>query len=203
MDKLSFLDRYLQPFTKEHRRLKERAYELGVLVIEDEVAEFLSVYLQDKTVTCMVEVGTGLGYSAKLFRKLFREAEIHSVDRSPERYQMARRILKEDDIHLHFGDAVEFLTHFDKPIDFLFLDGAKSQYKAMLESCEDQLSDQAIIITDNIFLRGKAYEEVEKRHRTVKRRMQEYLEKMFRDYDSHLLDLGDGLLVSRKKWLNY
>ena len=105
MDKVSFLEEYLQPFTKEHRRLKERAYELGVLVIEDEVAEFLSVYLKDKPIRTLVEIGTGLGYSSKLFRAILPQATIHSVDRSKDRLALAKENLKDDCIELHESDG--------------------------------------------------------------------------------------------------
>lgn len=199
MDKVSFLEEYLQPFTKEHRRLKERAYELGVLVIEDEVAEFLSVYLKDKPIRTLVEIGTGLGYSSKLFRSILPQATIHSVDRSKDRLALAKENLKDDCIELHESDGIEFLENFNEPIDLLFLDGAKSQYEHMVRACLDNITKDGIIITDNIFVRGKAYEEVEKRHRTVQRRMQAYLAWMFKAFDSHLIDIGDGLLVSRKK----
>jgi hypothetical protein len=61
-----------------------------------------------------------------------------------------------ENLHIHIEDGIEFLTNFNKPIDFLFLDGwdvGSDQYAERhleaFQSAEDKLSENHIVSVDD------------------------------------------------------
>ena len=85
--------------------------------------------------------------------------------------------------------------------DFIFVDAAKSHYKRFLEAALTVAADGALIISDNILMRGMtASDEFDtfRKHKTNIRKMREYVEFICTrsDLDTSLMAVGDGLAVT-------
>lgn len=178
--------------------LIKRADELGVKVIENDVAEFLSFFLKmyPHPIRTIVEIGTGIGYSSLLFSKLLPQATIYTVDRCDFRVAEATSLFENTNIHLHYGEGLAFLQQFEGPIDLLFLDGAKAHYLRFLQACEHLIPIGGLVVADNVFARGHAYEPVAHRQKTVQVRMQAFLDYLLKHYQTTVLPISDGLSIS-------
>ena len=104
-----------------------------------------------------------------------------------------------------FGDGQEQIEKLrDQSIDgfdFIFVDAAKSHYKRFLEAALTVAADGALIISDNILMRGMtASDEFDtfRKHKTNIRKMREYVEFICTqsDLDTSLMAVGDGLAVT-------
>ena len=101
------------------------------------------------------------------------------------------------------GDAEEILYTLDGPFDFIFMDAAKGQYIHWLPRVLDLRGEGGILLSDNIFQDGDVVQSrfaVERRDRTIHKRMREYLFALTHDerLETSLLPVGDGAALSVK-----
>ena len=102
------------------------------------------------------------------------------------------------------GDAQEVLKTLEEPFDFIFMDAAKGQYIHFFPEIMRLLKTGGILISDNVLQDGDLIEShfaVERRNRTIYKRMREYLYvlKHHEELETSVLPLGDGVTVSVKK----
>lgn len=88
--------------------------------------------------------------------------------------------------------------------DFIFMDAAKGQYINFLPEVLRLLEDGGILLSDNVLQDGDIVEShfaVERRNRTIYKRMREYLYvlKHHELLETSILPLGDGVTLSIKK----
>ena len=208
---IRLLDSYYSPLTQELARLRQRSEENQVPLILRETENFLVPYLRAKQPSHILEIGTAFGYSACFFATLLPHAHITTIERSPYMIDEAKKTFHDfscaDRIHMIEGEASEVLKQWkENPdergdrFDFLFIDAAKSHYRDFLVDSEELLTEDAVIICDNILMHGILTGEAEdpgRRHRTSKKRMHEFLDYITRreDLSVSLLRSGDGLAV--------
>lgn len=207
---IRLLDSYYSPLTQELARLRQRSEEDQVPLILRETENFLVPYLRAKQPSHILEIGTAYGYSACFFATLLPQARITTIERSPHMIEEAKKTFADfsyaDRIQMIEGEGSEVLAQMkENPdeghrFDFLFIDAAKSHYRDFLIDSEDLLTEDAVIICDNILMHGILTGEAEdpgRRHRTSKKRMHEFLDYITRrqDLSVSLLRSGDGLAV--------
>ncbi len=182
--------------------IKQVSIRDNIPIIEDDVLDFLLFYLSHLKADNILEIGTGYGFSASIFRKMFPSAKITTVERKEENYKMAKELLDGMDINTVYSDAAEYIKSRKEGIDLLFLDGAKSHYKELFLLAKRLFKSGSIIISDNIYARGITFGEiVVKRNMTIKRNMNSFIDEIFSDeYYSYLIPIGDGLAITRIKW---
>ncbi|MBQ9862550.1 MAG: O-methyltransferase, partial [Lachnospiraceae bacterium] len=88
--------------------------------------------------------------------------------------------------------------------DFIFMDAAKGQYINFLPDILRLLSKDGILLTDNVMQEGDILESkyvVERRNRTIYKRMREYLYELTHNdmLTTVILPIGDGVTVSIRK----
>ena len=110
----------------------------------------------------------------------------------------------EDKITLISGDAAEVLKELSGSWDFIFMDAAKGQYLHFLPEVLRLLKSGGLLVSDNILQEGDLIESrfaVERRNRTIYKRMREYLYELKHNDElvTSLLPLGDGVAVSTKR----
>jgi len=96
------------------------------------------------------------------------------------------------------------LKTLDGPYDFIFMDAAKAQYIYFLPEILRLLAPGAVLVSDNVLQDGDLVEShfaVERRNRTIYKRMREYLYvlKNHEELETSILPLGDGVTLSIKK----
>ena len=77
--------------------------------------------------------------------------------------------------------------------DFIFIDAAKGQYKKFFEASYKLLNDGGIIFIDNIMFRGYLYKDCPKRFKTITKRLDEFIEYLYQNFNFILLPVSDGV----------
>ena len=83
------------------------------------------------------------------------------------------------------------------------MDAAKAQYSNYLTYIKKLLTDDGLLLTDNILQEGSVAASkfsVTRRDRTIHQRMREFLDEMMRseEFNSMIVPVGDGLLISTR-----
>lgn len=191
----------------ELAKIKEEALQEHIPILMDDTLEVLEQILQEAKPKRILEIGTAVGYSAICFAKfLLPNGKIDTIERDKERYKQAqinlKRVEVEDKINLFLGDAVELLPTFQDKYDIVFIDAAKGKYPFFLEHALRLLSNTGIIIADNVLYKGYVMSDYNKhKQRTAVRNLREYIKEIQENplLITEILEVGDGLAISRKK----
>ena len=136
------------------------------------------------------------------------DLQIVTIENYDKRIPIARenfrRAGREDQITLLEGDAGELLKTLEGPFDMIFMDAAKGQYIHWLPDIRRLMAKGSVLISDNVLQEGDIIEShylVERRKRTIYKRMREYLYELKHDpsFVTSILPLGDGVTVSVKQ----
>lgn len=203
---MNSLDKGNTPFLNH---LEQEALKNRVPIIRREMQSFLKVLLQIKAPKRILEVGTAVGFSTLLMSTYNpADCEIVTIENYEKRIPIAkenfRKAGKEEQITLLEGDAQEILKTLTGSFGFIFMDAAKGQYINFLPEVLRLLEDGGILLSDNVLQDGDIVEShfaVERRNRTIYKRMREYLYvlKHHELLETSILPLGDGVTLSIKK----
>ena len=137
-----------------------------------------------------------------------KDCEIVTIENYDKRIPIAKanfeRAGKEKQITLLEGDAAEVMPTIDEPFDLIFMDAAKGQYINFMPEVMRLLKEDGLLISDNVLQDGDIIEShfvVERRNRTIYKRMREYLYELTHNDElvTSVLPIGDGITVSVKK----
>ena len=207
---LHSLDTDAKPFFDELRR-EAKAKE--VPIIRREMESFLRTLLRIQKPEHILEIGTGIGYSALFFADHCESIKtVTTIENDPSRAKEAREHMaaylrehgQSPSIELLEEDAGSVIGTLSGPYDLIFLDGPKAQYIVMLPQLVKLLKTGGILLADNVLQDGDLIDSryvTPRRQRTIHERMREYVwEVMHReDLESTLLTIGDGVTLSVKK----
>ena len=191
-------------------KIEEQAHKDNVPIIRKEMESFLRVMLYIKKPKRILELGTAVGYSAILMSECIGEdGKITTIENYEKRIVEAKKNIelsgKGQVIELLEGDATEVMkTLPSQQFDFVFMDAAKAQYIYFLPEVLRLMKKGAVLITDNVLQEGDLIESrfvVERRDRTIHKRMREYLEvvKNHEGLETSIVPIGDGITISVKK----
>lgn len=192
---------------KTIEQIKEKALNEHIPIIMDDTLEVVGQVLKELKPNKILEIGTAVGYSAICFSKYLAEnGRIDTIEREEDRIAEAKINVKdlklEQKINIISGDAVEILPTLDEKYDAIFIDAAKGKYPFFLKEAIRMLSDKGIIIADNILYKGYTLSDYNKhKQRTAVRGLREYLKELEEneDLETELLEVGDGLTITRRK----
>lgn len=194
-------------------RLSNEAKDVPLIFTETE--EILGLLIGLTHPVKILEIGTAHGYSSLFFAKKLPDAHITTLERNPV---MAEAALAEfasrkegERIDFRIGDAAEILEGLvaeladadeTEKYDFVFIDAAKSHYREFFEAAEKICTKDALIVCDNILLKGwivEAEGKDAKRHRTSIKYMKRFLEYLRgrEDLEVSILTGADGLAIIR------
>lgn len=188
-------------------RLEEEATASYVPIIRRETQSVLRVLLAAVRPKTILEVGCAVGFSAILMCEN-SDARITTIENYEKRIGPAGENFRaagvSDRVDLIFGDAQDVLPELDGPYDLVFMDAAKGQYIHFLPEVMRLLAPGGMLISDNVLQNGDILEShyaVERRNRTIYKRMREYLHEITHrdDLVTTILPIGDGLAISVKK----
>ena len=191
---------------EELNKLKDYATENSVPIMFDEGIEFIVNYIKENDVRFILEIGTAIGYSAIKFAQINPEIRIFTIEYDIERYQKAveniTKLNLDDQITVFLGDALKF--DFTEKFDLIFIDGAKSQYINFFEKYKNNLSENGVFISDNLFFHGMVEDiSLTQNYSTIKliRKLKRYIDflKANTEFQTEFYQLGDGVAVSRRK----
>ena len=189
------------------QKIKELGSKLNIPMIQDEGLAFMVSLLSSKNNLKILEIGTAIGYSA-IALSLLSDAEIWTIERNKDLYDLALSNINElslsDKIHPILGDAFDINMDINRHYDVIFIDAAKAQYQRFFIKFEQQLSEDGIIITDNLSFHGivqNKQDNLTRNQRAIARKIQGFIDwlKTLDNYNTDFFDIGDGMSVSRRK----
>ena len=188
--------------------LEKEALSSGVPIIRREMQSFIKVLLAVKKPERILEVGTAVGFSTLLMCEYGPEkCQITTIENYEKRIPIAlenfRKYGRSHQITLLAGDAKDLLKTLDESYDLIFMDAAKGQYIHFLPEIMRLLAPGGVLVSDNVLQDGDINESrfaVERRNRTIHKRMRDYLFALKHDPKlmTSILPLGDGVTVSIK-----
>lgn len=202
---INSLDMGNTPFLEE---LEQCAHESRVPIIRREMQSFIKVLLAIHKPKRILEVGTAVGFSTLLMCEYGEpDLEITTIENYEKRIPVARENFRkagrENQIVLLEGDAGVYLKELEGTFDMIFMDAAKGQYIHWLPDVLRLMHEGSILLSDNVLQEGDIIEShylVERRNRTIYKRMREYLYELKHcpQVLTTILPIGDGAAVSVK-----
>ena len=199
---INSLDMGNTPFLQE---LEAQALANRVPIIRRDMQSFMRMLLAVKRI---LEVGTAVGFSTLLMCEYGPDdLKITTIENYAKRIPVAkenfRRAGRESQITLLEGDAGEILKELTGTFDMVFMDAAKGQYINWLPDVLRLMKEGSVLVSDNVLQEGDIIEShylVERRNRTIYKRMREYLWQLTHSpiLRTSVLPLGDGAAVSVK-----
>lgn len=191
----------------ELEKIKAKALEDKVPIIMDDTLEVIIKILKEKQPKKILEIGAAVGYSAICFSEyLQKDGTIDTIERDLQRCNEAKEnFIKAEvteKIKLFEGDAVEILPKLNDEYDIIFIDAAKGKYTFFLEQALRMIKKDGIIIADNILYKGYVMSDYNNhKHRTAVRNLRQYIVDVNdnKNLETEILDVGDGLAISRIK----
>ena len=144
----------------------------------------------------ILELGTSYGYSTVWLAAAARATggKVMSLELRDFKIEHARQALTRAGlstrVEFHAGDCLETLKNLPGPFDFVLLDVWKDLYLPCFELVHPKLAPGAIIAADNMLLPEVVRPQAEAYRARVR---------AAGDLDSVLLDIGNGVEISRKR----
>ena len=192
---------------QEVENIKQKALDEHIPIIMDDTLNVIAKYLKEIKPKKILEIGTAVGYSAICFSEfLEKDGKIDTIEREKERVNEANENIKkagvEEKIHIYEGDAVEILPTLNEKYNVVFIDAAKGKYPFFLKEALRMIEPNGIIFADNILYKGYVMSDYNKhKQRTAVRNLREYINEVSEnpDLETEILEVGDGLAISRIK----
>ncbi len=185
------------------QKIRNCAEQNAVPIVRDEGLEFILDFIEKNGAKRILEIGTGIGYSAIMFAKCAADISVFTIESDAERYEQAKKNIASENlsqrITCFFGDAMEF--DFAEKFDLIFIDGPKAQYIKFFEKFKNNLAQGGAILSDNLFFHGMVQDlSLTHNYSTKKlvKKIRKYIEflKSNEEFETEFFEQGDGISVS-------
>jgi len=192
---------------KTQAELKRFATKHQVPVMMDDGLQFLLETIMNQKGQRVLEIGTAIAKTAIAIASLDDSIQVTTIERDPEMIAQAKKNIKEagleERIHLIEGDANEVSIPSEK-FDIIFIDAAKAQYQRFFAKYSPLLSEDCIIISDNMSFHGLVEHPENTKNRNTKhlvRKIAAYKDflKNHSSFDTIFYSIGDGVALTRRK----
>lgn len=187
----------------EISQIKEYARKNSIPIVMDKGGEFICQTIVDRGCKRILEIGSAIGYSAINFASLADDIYVRTIEIDIDRYIRAVDNIKncglEDRIRITHEDAL--FAQVDEKFDLIFIDAAKAQYEKFFEKFKYNLSENGVIITDNLFFHGMVENpQLTHNYSTIKliRKIRKFVSflQLNPEFLTTIHDTGDGVSLS-------
>jgi predicted O-methyltransferase YrrM len=184
-------------------KLLDYAARHHVPILHPESVVALQTILRSHQPRRILEVGTAIGYSAMQMALVDPLIHVTTLERDPAMVTLANDFIDRHgfaaQITVVLTDAAVFTL--DHEVDLVFIDAGKAQYQVMFERFAPNLSEGGLIVCDNYYMHGLTVANAPKNKKTMARKLEAFKEflREHPDFDTSIVDVGDGLSVSRKR----
>ncbi len=186
-----------------HSDIEKYAIEKNVPIMHKEGILFLVNIIKKHHVKHILELGSGIGYSAIKMVEASPDVMITTIEKDPERYVQAVKNINAFHLDSRITclnmDAYDYQT--EMKFDLIFLDAAKAQYQGLFDKFINNLTSEGIMVVDNLIFHGL----VDDPSRTHNRRTKDLIRKIKKFRDSLINDplydvqfypnIGDGVAL--------
>lgn len=194
--------------TQQLKQIESYARINFIPVLLPDTATLLYKTLGENQPIRILEIGTAIGYSGTIILNTCPDANLTTIEVDENSYLVAEKHFEQfnltNRVTQHLGDALtvlEQLANNDEKFDFVFLDGPKGQYIKYLPFITTMLNKGGIIFADNVLFRHMVDgpEFVPHKHRTLVVNLRKYLNEVSTlEWQTEILDIGDGVAISKK-----
>lgn len=197
-------------FNEFDLKLKSYASSNSVPIIVDEGLAFLEMLIRIHKPKRILEIGTAIGFSAIRMHRVCN-SDVVTIERNPKMYEVASTNVKEasleDHITIIFKDALEAYDLVkNQKFDLIFIDAAKAQYTKFFDLYTPLLNNFGLVICDNMLFHGlvedkSSYQSQTRSVRGLIRKLTNFQNYLLNneEYDTTIIEIGDGMAVSVKK----
>lgn len=187
-------------------KLETYAKENNIPIIRKDGLEFIIDYIKKYNIKNILEIGTAIGYSAINMAQTNEDIKVTTIERNENMYAIARKNIRkfglEKRITLILNDALN--VNVTGKYDLIFIDAAKAQYIKFFEKFKNNLTQNGVIITDNLNFHGltKHPEEIQSKNlRALVKKINNYKEflQTNQEFETKFHQIGDGISVSKRK----
>ncbi len=203
-------DHILRAFVEEKNSLI-KIFQLSasrkIPVVEIEAGHMLAVISLICQPSEILEIGCGIGFSTYFILKNLKKTSYTGIDLNSSRLLEAKSFIqsKFQELETDFitGNALKILPNIDKIFDLVFIDGAKYEYPNYFDKIITKTKKNSVIIADNILYKRKVLkEEIPERDNNSVSGIKKFIELVSdkKLFDTNIIDIGDGLSVSVKRF---
>ena len=149
-------ERYPNGFAAASAREQAEAYEQLYIPVSPEGGKLLYALVRAGRPSTVVEFGTSFGISTIYLAAAVRDngtGRVVSTELNAAKVARARANIAEaglaEQVTILEGDALDTLTGFTIPVEFVLLDGWKNLYLPVLRLLEPQLTPGALVLADD------------------------------------------------------
>jgi predicted O-methyltransferase YrrM len=149
----------------------------------------------------VLEIGTFTAIGTMMMAAALGDGgHVTTLERDPEYAAVARGHIAAsayaDRVELIEGDALEIIPQLDGPFDLVYIDAWKSDYPAYYDAVLPKLAPRGVIVADNLFRGGAAFDPGDEDEGTVG--IREFARRVQADERTHnvLLTIGDGVMLA-------
>lgn len=179
---------------------------VSLMQVAHEQGAFLTWLTRLMGVRFAVEIGTFTGYSAiSIARGLAPGGRLLCCDVSEDWTAIARRYWARaglgDRIELRLGPALDTLRALpaDSPVDLVFIDADKTNYRNYYETLLPRLRPNGVIVFDNVLWMGAVADSANQEESTVAIRALNDLVAGDERVEAVMLPIADGITLVRKR----
>lgn len=206
-----YMEEYIRSLIPENtgilKELEDYAAENSVPIIHREVGNFLRFIINLKKPAKILEIGTAIGYSSILMCSSAKNIKIKTIEIDNDMVKTARFNIEKsgftENIQVVEGDCLNIIKELNEKFDMIFLDASKGHYNQIFEDCLRLLSDDGIIIGDNVLFRGMVASRklLIRRKITIVKRMKLFLNRISNDNNlvTTVIPMGDGISVTVRR----
>ena len=186
--------------------MEKYALENNIPIMLKDGIEYLCEFIKENNIKNILEVGSAIGYSSIKMALIDKDIKITTIEKDYDRYLMAVNNIKfnnlDSQIDIIYNDAKD--VEITKEYDLIFIDASKGNNKYFFEKFKNNLSNNGIIITDNLSFHGLVEDESlikTKNQRGIVRKIKDYL--LFLDNNKEFIteyvSIGDRISISRRR----
>ena len=191
------------------RELIEEIRQFGVQndvpIMSVETIDTINKLINENNIHSILEIGTAIAYSTINFASNENIERITSIERDDVREKIAIENVQKSglkNITLIHDDALN--TEINEKFDLVIIDAAKSQNTKFFNKYKNNLTENGLIIIDNLEFHGyvgKSKEIKSKNLRQMVRKIEKFLEFLDtqEEYNVEYIEVGDRLGVCKKK----
>ena len=197
--------------TKEQKELRELSFKtfgnIANMQVTPEQSSFLSFLIKIGNYKNILELGTFMGYSTLAMAiAVDNNGHVTTVDKDIKTTSLAANFWKKtpfaNKISLINEEAkivLKNLIEEKKIFDFIFVDADKSGYKHYFETCLNLISDNGLIVFDNVLWKGNVFDKSINDSKTEAIREFNNFIKSDSRVVTTMISIGDGMTLCKKK----
>ena len=181
--------------------LEQQAKENNIPIINKEGLSFLQKLIKDYNIKSVLEIGSAIGYSA--INMALLNVNVVTIERDHDLYLQTLANIEKfqvaDKVFPIYGDALEI--EVNGLFDLIFIDAAKAQYIKFFEKYSKNLSNNGLIVADNLNFHNLDESRVSRHTRQLLRKLKNFKEYLINntEFETVFYQIGDGISVSQRK----